>query len=145
MVTIMYMAQVDLTRERIDASNGSLIGSYNKNIDVTTTNCFSAVLEVDSRGTRTSTFSIFNTHATNSIDYDIWGNIDINPVTALTGTADTDYDNGWVELKASTAQAASVAPAVETLSNSYTKVVVRVKSTSAGNAGVVRIWHRGDN
>ena len=66
-------------------------------------------------------------------------------MTALTGTADTDYDNGWVELKASTAQTASAAPAVETLSNSYTKVVVRVKSTSAGNAGVVRIWHRGDN
>jgi hypothetical protein len=138
------MAQVDYTRERVDVSNGSLIGSYNKNIDVTSTDTFAIILDVDSRGTRTSTFSIFNTHASNSIDYDIWGNLD-KDVTALTGTADTDYDNGWVELKASTAQAASAAPAVETLSNSYTRVVVRIKATSSSNQGTVRIWHRGDN
>jgi hypothetical protein len=139
------MAQADYTRERVDASNGSLIGSYSKNIDVTSTDSFAIVLDIDTRGIRESIFSIFNTHGSNSIDYDIWGNLNSNPITALTGTADTDYDNGWVQIKTTTAQTAGAAPAVETLSNPYTRVVVRIKATSSSNQGTVRIWHRGEN
>jgi hypothetical protein len=139
------MVQSDFTRERVDASNGSLVGSYSKNLDITSTDTFAIILNIDTRGVRESIFSIFNTHASNSIDYDIWGNLDSNPITSLTGTADTDYDNGWVLIKTTTSQASGAAPAVETLSNPYTRVVVRIKATSGGNQGTVRIWHRGEN
>ena len=140
------MAQVDKMRERVDASAGSLVGNYNKNIDVTSTDAFVVALDIDSRGVRQSVITIFNTHATNSIDYDIWGNPDLLcAITDITTTCDTNYDNGWVSLKGTTAQAAGVAPAIQTLDNPYTRIVVRIKATSGGNQGTVRVWHRGEN
>ena len=139
------MAQVDKSREKPFNDGGSLVASYSKNIDVTSTDVYVTILDIDSRAIRESVFTIFNTHATNSIDYKIWANPDKYPITDITGTDDTDWDNGWTIIKAETALAASVTPVIETLSNPYAKVVVRVKATSAGNQGVVRIWHRGEN
>jgi len=140
------MAQVDKMRERVDASAGSLVGNYNKNIDVTSTDAFVVALDIDSRGVRESVFVLFNTAAANDINYDIWGNADIlSAITDITTTCNTNYDNGWVLLKASTTLTASAAPTIETLDNPYTRVVVRIKATAGGSQGTLRGWHRGEN
>lgn len=139
------MAQENFPREKYQNDGGTLVASRSRNIDVTSTDSYVSILDVDSRGVRESVFTIFNTHATNSIDYKIWANADVFNSPAITGTDDTDWDNGWVVIKAETALAASVIPVIETLSNPYSRVVVRIKATSGGNQGVVRIWHRGEN
>lgn len=140
------MAQVDKMRERVDASAGSLVGNYNKNIDLASTDCFVVALDIDSRGVRQSVITIFNTAACNSIDYDIWGNPDVLcGICDITTTCDTNFDRGWVQLKGTTAQAAGVAPSVETLDNPYTRIVVRIKATVGASQGTARIWHRGEN
>ena len=140
------MVQVDKVRERIDASGGSLVGSYNKNIDVTTTNAFTTILDIDSRGIRESVIIIFNTHCSNNIDYDIWGNLDmLQNITEINPLCDTNYDNGWVQLTSTTTLTASMVPMVETLSNPYSRIVIRAKATVNDNQGTVRIWHRGEN
>lgn len=138
------MAQVDKMREKYSNDGGSLVSQYNKNIDVDTTDNMVVVLDIDVRGIRESVVVIHNTHATNSIDYDIWANPDRIPVD-LTGTPATDYDAGWVIVGTETAIAALAAPSIETLSNPYSRMVVRIKATVGGNQGTVRVWHRGEN
>jgi hypothetical protein len=139
------MVQVDKMREKYANDGGSLVASYNKNIDVTTTDSYAVALDIDSRGVRESVIVIHNTDPTNSIDYDVWANPDIYPAVDITGTAATDYDNGWVLIGAETSIAAGAVPVIETLSNPYSRVVVRIKATVASNQGVVRLWHRGEN
>ena len=138
------MAQVDKMREKYSNDGGSLISQYNKNIDIATTDVFVVALDVDVRGIRESVLVIHNTHATNSIDYDVWGNPDTVPVD-ITGTAATDHDNGWVVIGTETAIAAGADPSIETLSNPYSRMVVRIKATAGGSQGTVRVWHRGEN
>jgi hypothetical protein len=138
------MAQVDKMREKYSNDGGSLIAQYNKNIDVATVDAYAVALDIDVRGIRESVLVIHNTHATNSIDYDIWGNPDTNPVD-ITGTAADDYDNGWVIIGTETAIAAGAAPSIETLSNPYARMVVRIKATVGSSQGTLRIWHRGEN
>lgn len=139
------MAQVDKSRERQFNDGGGLVAGYSKNIDVASTDAYVTALDIDSRAIRESVFTIFNTHASNSIDYKIWANADIYPAVDLTGTDDTDFDNGWVIIKAETSLAGSATPVIETLSNPYSRVVVQIKATVGASQGTVRIFHRGEN
>ena len=138
------MAQIDKMREKYSNDGGSLISTYNKNIDILTTDAFAVALDVDVRGVRETVLIIHNTDPTNSIDYDVWGNADTIPAD-ITGTAATDYDNGWVIIGTETSIAQGAAPSIETLSNPYSRMVVRIKATVGGNQGLVRVWHRGEN
>lgn len=139
------MVQVDKMREKYLNDGGSLVASYSKNIDVASTDAYATVLDIDARGVRESVITIFNTHATNSIDYEIWATADLYPNTDMTGTDDSDYDLGWVQIAAETSLAGSAAPAIETLSNPYSRVVVRIKATVGASQGTVRVFHRGEN
>jgi hypothetical protein len=140
------MAQVDQPREKYMNDGGSLVGFQNKNMSVASTDAYVDILDIDCRGLRSSVITLHNTHATNDVLYETWATaIDYASITALTGTDATDYDNGWVQIKAETTLTASAAPTVDTLSNPYTKLVVRIKASSAGNQGTIIAIHRGEN
>ena len=126
------------------ANNNIISDQHDTNLDVATANAFAIVLDVDGRYTKDSVITIYNTHASASITYNIWGLVAEYPGTALTGTADTDYDNGWVELVADAALAAGAAPPVLTVGTPYSRVVVRAKSTVTDTPGTVRVRHRGE-
>lgn len=131
---------------REDASAGSLFSRYNKNKGVASANAYATILDVDSRRIRTSVFTLFNTHASNDVLFEIWATAEhYEDQTDMTGTDDTDYDNGWVQIKAETTLTASAAPTIETLDNPYTRVIVRIKSSSTDTPGTIDVYHRGEN
>ena len=140
------MVQEDKPREKLYNDGGSLVGLYNRNKNFTSTNTYADYLDVDCRGIRSSVITLFNTDSSNAVVYEIWATAEpyVNH-TAMTGTDNTDYDNGWVQIKAETTLAASAAPTIETLDNPYTRLVVRVKSSVADSHGTVSIYHRGEN
>lgn len=132
---------VQATRsEKLQSPQGEIYNQYDKNLGIATTASFVTVLTVDSTPIRESVFVIHNRTA-GDLDYEILGNSDHDDdITAPTGT--DDDDGGWVVL-ATGSIATTVAPTVETLSNPYTQVVVRVKHTSTTTTADV--WHRGEN
>ena len=139
------MVQVDKSREKYLNDGGSLVASYSKNLAITTTDSYVTILDIDSRGVRESIISIYNSHATNSIDYIVYGCVDLYPNADITGTAATDYANGWVILKDTTALAGLAVPVIETLTNPYARVVVQVRATVGASQGTVSAYHRGEN
>jgi len=132
---------VQATRsEKLQSPQGEIYNQYDKNLGTATTASFVTVLTIDSTAIRESVFVIHNRTA-GDLDYEILGNSEhLDDITAPTGT--DDDDDGWVNL-ASASIATTVAPAVETLSNPYTQVVVRVKHTTTTTTADV--WHRGEN
>jgi hypothetical protein len=140
------MAQEDQRREKITNDGSSISGLHNRNVGVASTDAYADVLDIDCRNVRTSVFTLYNKHATSNILYEIWATAEWMPnQTNLTGTDATDYDNGWVQIKAETTLTASAAPTIESLSNPYNRVVVRIKAASPGNQGTLDIYHRGES
>lgn len=140
------MAQVDTPREKVFNDGGSLVGLYNKNVAVSSTNAYATILDIDCRAIRSSVITLFNTHATNHILFEIWATaLPLATQTDMTGTDNTDYDNGWVQIKAETTLTASAAPTIETLDNPYTRLVVRIKASVGDSQGVLHVYHRGEN
>lgn len=126
--------------EKLQSPQGEIYNQYDKNLGTATTGSFVIVLTVDSTPIRESVFIIHN-RAAGDLDYEILGNSDhIDDITAPSGT--DDDDKGWVVL-ATGSIATTVAPTIETLSNPYTQVVVRVKHTTTTTTA--DIWHRGEN
>ena len=126
--------------ERLESPQGAIFNQYDKNLGLSTTSSFVTVLTVESIPIRESVFIIHNKGA-GDLDWQILGNAeDLIDIVAPTGT--NDDDKGWVVLKASSV-ASGAAPSVETLSNPYTQVVVRLKHTTTTTD--VDIWHRGEN
>jgi hypothetical protein len=140
------LAQVDKPREKLTNDGNSVIGIHNKNISVISTDAYADVLDIDVRGIRTSVITLFNTHASNDVLYEIWASaLDLTSTVAMVGTDDTDYDAGWVQIKAETTLTASAAPTIETLDNPYTRLVVRVKASVGASQGTIIAIHRGEN
>ena len=132
---------VQATRsEKLQSPQGEIYNQYDKNLAEATTGSFVIALTVDSTAIKESVFVIHN-NAAGDLDYEILGNAEhLDDIVAPTGT--NDDDKGWVNLK-SASVASGAAPAVDTLSNPYTQVVVRIKHTTATTD--VDIWHRGEN
>jgi len=132
---------VQATRsEKLQSPQGEIYNQYDKNLGEVTTASFVTVLTVDSTPIRESVFIIHN-NGSGDVDWEILGNAEhIDDIVAPTGT--NDDDKGWVVLKSSSV-ATGTAPSVETLSNPYTQVVVRIKHTTTTTD--VDIWHRGEN
>ena len=124
-----------------DKRTGVQYAHYDKQIDQATTSSFVTALDIDSRPIRESVIVIHNVTA-GDLDYQILANAEVfDDIIDPTGT--DDDDNGWIVLKASTSITSGAAPAIETFSNPYTRVVVQIKHTTATTDA--RIWHRGED
>lgn len=120
--------------------NGVTI-QHDQILDKATTSSFVTALDVSTSSIRDSTFIIHNKTG-GDLDYQILGNLGVYAnIVDPTGT--NDDDKGWVVLKSSTSVATGTAPAVETLSNPYSRVIVQIKHTSLTTN--VNIWHKGQS
>ena len=81
-------------------------------------------------------FYIQNSGGTNDLDYELYGHADPN-----NGTAPTFSTNTWFQLKASTTIQEN-AVGVETLTNRYAYVVLRMKRTALGQDTTAKVWVR---
>ena len=114
---------------------------HDKNLNVSTTATFTTALDIVTSSLRESTFVIHN-KGSGDLDYQILGNLDVNSdITLPTGTDDDDA--GWIVLKASTTIGTGIAPAVETLSNPYTRILIQIKHTTLTTN--VNLYHRGQS
>jgi len=141
------MAQVDQAREKYMNDGGSLVSYQNKNISVASTDAYATILDIDSRGLRSSVITLFNTHASNDCLYEIWATaLDKASITAMTGTDDTDLHNGWVQIGTeATLTASATTGTIVALTNPYTQIVVRIKASAGGSQGTIIAIHRGEN
>ena len=123
-----------------DKRTGVQYAHYDKQIDQATTSSFVTALDIDSRPIRESVIVIHNVTA-GDLDYQILANAEaFDDIVDPTGT--DDDDKGWVVLK-SASIATGIAPAIETFSNPYTRVVVQIKHTTLTTN--TRLWHRGED
>ncbi len=81
-------------------------------------------------------FYIQNSGGTNDLDYDVYGHADPN-----NGTAPTFSTNTWFQLKGTTTVQEN-AVGVETLTDRYAYVVLRMKRTSSGQDTTGKVWVR---
>lgn len=81
-------------------------------------------------------FYIQNSGDTNDLDYDLYGHADPND-----GTAPTFSTNTWFQLKGTTTVQEN-AVAIETLTDRYAYVVLRIKRTSSGQDTTAKVWVR---
>lgn len=110
-------------------------------LDKATTASFVTALDISTSSIRDSTFIIHNKTG-GDLDYQILGNLGVyGDIVDPTGT--NDDDKGWVVLKASTSIATGTAPAVETLSNPYSRVIIQIKHTTLTTNSC--IWHKGQS
>lgn len=117
----------------------NVLDQYDEIIATATTATFVNALTVNSIGIRESIFVIHNETA-GDLDWEILANARTpSLITAPDGT--NDDDEGWVVLKTGSIASGAV-PVVESLSNPYTQVVVRIKHTTATTN--VDIYHRGE-
>lgn len=132
------MAQADRD-EVLSKKLGSLFEQVSNNKNVATTSSYVTLLDIDCRAVSESVFVIHNVTA-GDLDYKIIANAeDIRSIVAPTGT--DDDDKGWVVLKIGSVASGAV-PAVETLGNPYSKIILQIKHTTATtNASA---WHRGE-
>lgn len=132
------MPQVD-REEILSRKQGGLYEQVNNNKSVATTGTYADALDVDCRGVGESVFVIHNEGA-GDLDYQILANAeDIRTIADPTGI--DDDDDGWVVL-GSGSVATATAPAIETLGNPYSRIIVQIKHTTlTTNAS---IWHRGE-
>lgn len=96
---------------------------------------FTDVLSYDNREYVNSIIQIDNTDA-NALDYIIYGHVDANAGVIPAFTTAT-----WKELKASTTLAATKV-AIETLTDEYSWVLIRMKETVSTSDSVASIWIR---
>ncbi len=126
--------------EIIPRPKGGLYNQFDRAEDVATTATFATTLDVDIRPVRESVFIMHNVTG-GDLDYQILGNAKaFNDIVDPTGT--NDDDKGWVVL-ASASVASGAVPAIETLSDPYTRLVVQIKHTTATTN--VSVWHRGES
>ncbi len=126
--------------EQLKSSRGGLYNQFDKALGIATTGSFVTVLTIDCLPIRESVFVIHN-NAGGDLDYQILANAD-HPDDIVAPTGTNDDDKGWVLLGTGSV-ATTVAPAIETLTNPYTQVIIQIKHSSSTTN--VDIWHRGEN
>lgn len=113
---------------------------YNKNLNKATTASFVTQLQVNVRGLRQSVFVIHNNGA-GDLDYEILATIEESgSIVDPTGT--NDDNKGWLSLKSGSI-ATGIKPVKHALKDSWTRVLVRIKHTTATTN--VDLRHRGQN
>ncbi|HEC66170.1 MAG TPA: hypothetical protein ENI23_12840 [bacterium] len=126
--------------EILSRPKGGLYNQFDEVEDVATTSAFVTALDIDLRAVRESVVIIHNVTA-GDLDYQILANArDFSNIVAPTGT--NDDDKGWVSLQSASIASGAI-PAIETLSNPYTRMVIQIKHTTATTD--VSIWHRGES
>ena len=103
---------------------------------ITLTDSFVVKGTFDVRDYTSLLFYIQNSGGTNDLDYDMYGHADPND-----GTAPTFSTNTWFPLKGTTTVQEN-AVGVETLTDRYAYVVLRMKRTSSGQDTTGKVWVR---
>ena len=103
---------------------------------ITLTDSFVVKGTFDVRNYTSLLFYIQNSGGTNDLDYDLYGHGDENA-----GTAPTFSTNTWFQLKATTTIQEN-AVGVETLSDRYAYIVLRMKRAAAGQDTTAKVWVR---
>lgn len=103
---------------------------------ITLTDAFVVKGTFDVRNYTKLLFYIQNSGGTNDLDYDLYGHGDENA-----GTAPTFSTNTWFQLKGTTTIQEN-AVKIETLTDRYAYVVLRMKRTSSGQDTTAKVWVR---
>ena len=113
---------------------------FSKNKGVDTTSSFVTILEVTVRGIRNGAFIIHN-QGVGDLDFKILGTLE-HPSDIVDPTGTNDDDKGWIVLTTSSI-ATTIKPSIFSLSDSYTKIIIQIKHTTATTK--VDVYYRGEN
>ena len=119
-----------------DSANRELAVDVLEDEAITLTDSFVVKGTFDVRNYQRLLFYIQNSGATNDLDYDLYGHADPND-----GTAPAFSTNTWFLLKTTTTVQEN-AVGVETLTDRYAYVVLRIKRTGAGLDTTAKVWVR---
>lgn len=101
-------------------------------------NTFEDVLLINNKKTKDLLLHIYNSHASNSLDYEIYGHAKESSSAPATDAAGIKQ---WKELKASTSLAAESETA-ETLTDHWAWILVRMKRTTTDQDAAAKVWVR---
>lgn len=123
------MAQTNQSGKLGRLKNG-VYENYAENLAVATTGAFVNQLDVDCRAVSKANIVIHN-DASGDLDFRILANIKpIASIVAPIATDSTNRGNGWIILSAGSV-ASSAVPTQYKVDETYTKVIVQVKHTTA--------------